>query len=176
MLSVDSKITTSTCRWPSSQVKVKFCLLHERLERLGGLSWHRRNWDLLHIHSFIHYKDLYSAPSRLLLRSAPDPCTAKKKSFEARLECVRRNPGSNRCARGSPFHTEGPTTENARAWDVEVGYERHIKGYYDLEETIKVQKSGAVKSSSTNDNNVYKLVMNADFKTAITLTQRHHLQ
>src|SRR6218665_1083831 len=32
--------------------------------------------------SFIHYGDLYSAPSRLLLRSAPDPCTAKKKSFE----------------------------------------------------------------------------------------------
>ena len=31
---------------------------------------------------FIHYRDLYSAPSRLLLRSAPDPCTAKKKSFE----------------------------------------------------------------------------------------------
>src|SRR6218665_1356865 len=43
------------------------------------------------IHSFIHYGDLYSAPSRLLLRSAPDPCTAKK-SFEARAECVRKNP------------------------------------------------------------------------------------
>src|SRR6218665_296087 len=34
---------------------------------------------------FIHYGDLYSAPSRLLLRSAPDPCTAKKKSFETRV-------------------------------------------------------------------------------------------
>src|SRR6218665_111690 len=45
------------------------------------------------IHSFIHYGDLYSAPSRLLLRSAPDPCTAKKKSFETRVECVRKNPG-----------------------------------------------------------------------------------
>src|SRR6218665_1014419 len=43
--------------------------------------------------SFIHYGDLYSAPSRLLLRSAPDPCTAKKKSFETRVECVRKNPG-----------------------------------------------------------------------------------
>src|SRR6218665_1241434 len=43
------------------------------------------------IHSFIHYGDLYSAPSRLLLRSAPDPCTAKKKSFETRVECVRKN-------------------------------------------------------------------------------------
>jgi len=30
-------------------------------------------------------------PSRLLLRSAPDPCTAKKKSFEARVECVKKN-------------------------------------------------------------------------------------
>jgi len=29
--------------------------------------------------SFIHYGDLYSAPSRLLLRSAPDPCRAKEK-------------------------------------------------------------------------------------------------
>src|SRR6218665_1606183 len=72
------------------------------------------------IHSFIHYGDLYSASSRLILRSAPDPCTAKKKSFEAGVECVRKNPGSNRCAKGSPFHTEGPTTENARAWAVEV--------------------------------------------------------
>src|SRR6218665_640579 len=40
------------------------------------------------LYSFIHYGDLYSAPSRLLLRSAPDPCTAKKKSFESRVECV----------------------------------------------------------------------------------------
>src|SRR6218665_1700630 len=38
-------------------------------------------------HSFIHYGDLYSAPSRLL-RSAPDPCTAKEKSFEARVKCI----------------------------------------------------------------------------------------
>src|SRR6218665_1236605 len=45
------------------------------------------------IHSFIHYGDLYSALSRILLRSAPDPCTAKKKSFETRVECVRKNPG-----------------------------------------------------------------------------------
>ena len=42
------------------------------------------------IHSFIHYEDLYSASSRLLLRSAPDPCTAKKKSVEARVEYVRK--------------------------------------------------------------------------------------
>ena len=43
--------------------------------------------------SFIHYGDLYSASSRLLLGSAPDLCTAKKKSFEARVKCVRKNPG-----------------------------------------------------------------------------------
>src|SRR6218665_1955327 len=49
--------------------------------------------DSCFIHSFIHYGDLYSAPSRLLLRSAPNPCTAKKKSFETRVECVRKNPG-----------------------------------------------------------------------------------
>src|SRR6218665_645606 len=43
------------------------------------------------IHSFIHYGDSYSAPSRLLLRSTTDPCTAKEKSFEARVKCVRKN-------------------------------------------------------------------------------------
>ena len=36
----------------------------------------------------IHYGGLCSASSRLLLRSAPDPCTAIKESFEARVECV----------------------------------------------------------------------------------------
>src|SRR6218665_2475782 len=45
------------------------------------------------IHSFIHYGDLYSACSRLLLRSAPNPSTAKKNSFEARVECVGKSPG-----------------------------------------------------------------------------------
>ena len=44
------------------------------------------------IYSFI--TEIYIAPlSRLLLRSAPDPCTAKEKSFEARVKCVRKNPG-----------------------------------------------------------------------------------
>jgi len=28
--------------------------------------------------------------------------------------------GRNCCAKGSPFHTEGTTTENAQAWVVEV--------------------------------------------------------
>src|SRR6218665_846256 len=52
----------------------------------------------------------------------------------------------------------------------------YMKGYYNLEEeTIKV-KIWAAKSSSTNETSVYKLVINADFKTAIKPTQRHHLQ
>src|SRR6218665_3755598 len=72
---------------------------------------------IVFIHSFIHYGDLYSVPSRLLLRSAPDPCTAKKKSFENVSERIL---GSNLCDNGGPFHTEGPTTENTRAWVVDV--------------------------------------------------------
>jgi len=40
------------------------------------------------IHSFIHDGDLYRASSRLLLRIAPDPCTAKQNSFKARVKCV----------------------------------------------------------------------------------------
>src|SRR6218665_1688609 len=51
-------------------------------------------WD-----SFIHYGDLYSAPSRLLLRSSPDPCTVKKKSFETRV--VFTSSGVLRCTLGS---------------------------------------------------------------------------
>src|SRR6218665_1896659 len=40
------------------------------------------------IHSFIHYGDLYSTSSRLLLRCAPDPYTAKRTVFMLRVECV----------------------------------------------------------------------------------------
>src|SRR6218665_3914212 len=59
------------------------------------------------IHSFIHYGDLYSAPSRLLLRSAPDPCTIKKKSFEARVECVGKNPGEQSLHQRKPIPHRG---------------------------------------------------------------------
>ena len=45
------------------------------------------------LYIFIHYEDLYSAPSRLLLRSAPDPSTAEKDSFEARIERFRVDSG-----------------------------------------------------------------------------------
>ena len=41
----------------------------------------------------IHYENLYIAPQRLLLRRAPDLFTFKENSFEARVECVRVNPG-----------------------------------------------------------------------------------
>src|SRR6218665_3641665 len=44
-------------------------------------------------YSFIHYGDLYSACSGLLLRRTPDPCAAKKNSFQARVECVGMNLG-----------------------------------------------------------------------------------
>src|SRR6218665_2406758 len=49
--------------------------------------WYGQNGMDKMVWTFIHYGDLYSAPSRLLLRSAPDPCMAKKKSFETRVEC-----------------------------------------------------------------------------------------
>src|SRR6218665_68598 len=62
---------------------------------------------VLFIHSFIHYGDLYSAPSTLLLRSAPGPCTAKEKSFEARVKCVRKNPGAQSLRQRKPIPHRG---------------------------------------------------------------------
>src|SRR6218665_301274 len=59
------------------------------------------------LYSFIHYGDLYSASSRLLLRSATDPCTVKKMSFEAGVECVRKNtfcPYHFVCIPFCPYH------------------------------------------------------------------------
>src|SRR6218665_1200498 len=108
---------------------------------------------------FIHYVNLYSASSRLLLRSAPESSMAKKSSFKARVQFIhfsfipaistaplqvlyysetlpttarilywsftpknvsKWTMGSNRSTNGSPFQTEGPTTENAQVWQVEV--------------------------------------------------------
>src|SRR6218665_628475 len=74
----------------------------------------------LFIHSFIQYGDLYSASSRLLLRSAPGPCTLKRTVLRQEYNVSERILESNRCAKRSPLYTEGPTTENARAWVVEV--------------------------------------------------------
>src|SRR6218665_3454696 len=73
---------------------------------VGG-RWGIRVWVRPRIHSFIHYGDLYSAPSRLLLRSAPDPCTAKKKSFETRVECVIKNPGKQSLRQRKPIPHRG---------------------------------------------------------------------
>src|SRR6218665_3682191 len=50
----------------------------------------------LQIHSFIHYEDLYSASSRLLLRRAPGPRMAKRDIFRARVQCIRMNTGDCR--------------------------------------------------------------------------------
>jgi len=50
-------------------------------------------YQIAQLHSFIHYVNLYSASSRVLLRSAPDSSMAKKSSFKARVECVGVNPG-----------------------------------------------------------------------------------
>src|SRR6218665_678960 len=52
---------------------------------------------------FIYYEDLYSASSRLLLRSVPDPCTAKKNSFQARVECVGKNHGDQTLCQRKPI-------------------------------------------------------------------------
>src|SRR6218665_412437 len=72
-----------------------------------GLKTYMYLFSSAFIHSFIHYWNLYSASSSLLLRSAPDPCTAKKKSFEARVECVRKNPGEQSLCQRKPIPQRG---------------------------------------------------------------------
>src|SRR5688572_5765647 len=72
------------------------------------------NFKQLLLDSFIHYEVLYSAPSRLLLRSAPDPSTAEKDSFEASIERFRVDSGMQAQHQREPFQREGPTTEKAR--------------------------------------------------------------
>src|SRR6218665_2229492 len=73
----------------------------------GMLGWCGIVLYYIVLYSFIHYGDLYSAPSRLLLRSAPNPCTAKKKSFETRVECVRKNPGEQSLRQRKPIPHRG---------------------------------------------------------------------
>ena len=62
---------------------------------------------LIIVCSFIHYMDLYSASSRLLLRSAPDSSTAKRSSFKARVRCVRMNPGEQSQCQWKPIPNRG---------------------------------------------------------------------
>ena len=58
--------------------------------------------------------NLYSAPSRGLLRGAPDSSTAKKYSFESNEKRFSKSPREQAQLKGSPFQTTGPTTEKAR--------------------------------------------------------------
>src|SRR5688572_5134120 len=62
--------------------------------------------------SFIHIEHLYSAPSRKLLRGAPDSSTPKKNSLKGRKEHMREGPRENAklqrealSSRGIPFPT-----------------------------------------------------------------------
>src|SRR6218665_1510037 len=80
--------------------------IHDRLVKASPLVAHT-HFKFVDVHSFIHYGDLYSAPSRLLLRSAPDPCTAKKKSFETRVECVRKSHGKQSLRQRKPIPHRG---------------------------------------------------------------------
>jgi len=65
-------------------------------------------------HSSIHSlsEDLYDVPSRVLLGSADYHSTAERTIFMS-IEKVRVDHGDKRGAKGSPFHSEGPTTEKA---------------------------------------------------------------
>ena len=75
--------------------------------------------------SFIHY-GFYVAPLQcyLGLRSAPDPCTAKKNGFPA-IKCVGKNPGEQSPCQWKPIsHIGANHPENARAWIVEVQAKR----------------------------------------------------
>lgn len=70
------------------------------------------------IRSFIHsYRYLYSTPSRLLLRSAPDSNAPKEDSLQIRIERLRMNPND---AKESPFQTERPTIQKSRFCLVEI--------------------------------------------------------
>ena len=60
----------STCVLPVSDSIIEYTMMMMMMMMIQSF-----------IHSFIHYGNLYSASSRLLLRSAPDPYTAKENSF-----------------------------------------------------------------------------------------------
>ena len=68
-------------------------------------------------YSFFTEIIFYSGSSRLLLRSTPDPCTAKNDSFQARVKCAGKNPGEQslcqwkhipRAQQGQPPKMHGP--------------------------------------------------------------------
>src|SRR6218665_3582683 len=75
--------------------------------------------------SFIRYADLYCVSSMLLLRSAPYPCTTKGKSFEARVECDRKNPGEQSLRQRKPI-PHGNTTTRLRTFRLRHFVYRHF--------------------------------------------------
>src|SRR6218665_4027741 len=73
----------------------------------------------MNIHSFITENYIaplqgYYSEARLTL------ARLKRRVLRLEYNVSERILGSNRCDKGSPFHTEGPTTVHARAWVVEV--------------------------------------------------------
>src|SRR6218665_2184346 len=60
----------------------------------------------------------------LLLRNTSYTCTVKKNSFQARVECVRMNPGEQSQGQWKPILHRGPVTENAKI------YIAPLQGYY----------------------------------------------
>src|SRR6218665_4160929 len=71
------------------------------------------------IHSFI--TEIYIAPLQGYYSEVlPTLARLKRRVFRLEENVSERILGSNRCDKGRPFHTEGPTIENARAWVVEV--------------------------------------------------------
>ena len=60
---------------------------------------HKRQWEV---------SSSYGVSSRLLLRSAPDPCTAKMNSFQARIECRKEPWGAIECQWKPIPHREPP--------------------------------------------------------------------
>ena len=75
---------------------------------------------------FIHYRDLYSTTSRLLLRSAPDPRVFKRGSFEVRIEHVSEWSLSILLgASMSSFSTDWPKAE--KVWNPNECQAKRIK-------------------------------------------------
>jgi len=74
-------------------------LFHALSVSFGRMVWGYWRWSAENLHridsftelhySFFRYRHLYSASSRLLFKSAPNPCTAKRKSFrKAEWVCI----------------------------------------------------------------------------------------
>jgi len=64
----------STAASISDQLQMYLWKSHQLVEE--------RRWTQTGLHSFIHFEDLDSAPSRNLLRSAPSSATAKENRLE----------------------------------------------------------------------------------------------